>query len=120
MQSQGFAERREMENTIIYLTLWAGVATGLLLIAILMIFIQRKQLFEHEDHIAELTRKQDIFPDPAGSIHLNSLKKEPKVMNDWTLQKLKNTQRFYYLPALWRNLRFNDYQPRIKTQINKL
>ncbi len=70
MQSQGFAERREMENTIIYLTLWAGVATGLLLIAILMIFIQRKQLFEHEDHIAELTRKQDIFPDPAGSIHL--------------------------------------------------
>lgn len=48
-------------------------------------------------------------PVPQAYIALDALRKEPKIMHDWTLEKLKHFQRFYYRAALWRGRKLEDY-----------
>lgn len=50
-------------------------------------------------------------PVPQAFIAKNSLKKEPKVLHDWTADNLRWFQRFYYCPQLWRKLKLEDYMP---------
>lgn len=77
-----------MENTIIYLTLWASIATGLLAIAIFLIILQRRQLWQSEEHIQSLQNKQDIFPDPDIHIRLsNSIKSTSKPLDNGYLRR---------------------------------
>lgn len=51
-----------MENIILYLTIYAAVVTGLLITSAIIIIIQRRQLWAHEDRIRDLAGKQDLFP----------------------------------------------------------
>lgn len=47
-------------------------------------------------------------------IKLNALVKEPRIQHDWTAQKLRWVQRWVNR-RLWRKIRFEDYDPSIKT-----
>jgi hypothetical protein len=47
-------------------------------------------------------------------IKLNALKKEPRVMHDWTAQRLRWVQRWTNR-HLWRKTKFEDYDPSVKT-----
>ncbi len=51
-------------------------------------------------------------------IKLNALKKEPRVMHDWTPQKLRWVQRWVNR-HLWRKTKFEDYDPSVKTSRTK-
>lgn len=55
-------------------------------------------------------------PVPQALIPTDAKSKTPIVQHDWTEQKLRDFQRFYYSPQLWRKLKLEDYQPR-KEQI---
>jgi len=50
-------------------------------------------------------------PVPQAMIHLNAKEKVPVVMHDWTADKLRWFQRFYYMPGLWRKLKLEEYIP---------
>jgi hypothetical protein len=52
-------------------------------------------------------------PVPQAYIKLGALNKIPDVQHDWNLLKLKDFQRFYYQPALWRKNKLEDYAPRV-------
>lgn len=52
-------------------------------------------------------------PVPQAYIKLGALNKIPDVQHDWDLQKLRDFQRFFYQPALWRKLKLEDYSPRV-------
>lgn len=52
-------------------------------------------------------------PVPQAYIELESLTKSPKIMHDWNETKLRDMQRFFYQPALWRTMKLKDYAPRI-------
>lgn len=61
----------------------------------------------------EKTIELGCEPVPQAFIELNAKEKTPKVMHDWDLQKIKDFQRFFYMPGLWRKLKLEDYSPRI-------
>lgn len=48
-------------------------------------------------------------PVPQAFINDTAKKKQPYIMHDWTLEKLKHFQRFYYRAALWRGRKLEDY-----------
>lgn len=52
-------------------------------------------------------------PVPQSYIKLGALNKIPDVQHDWDLLKLRDFQRFFYQPALWRKLKLEDYAPRV-------
>lgn len=52
-------------------------------------------------------------PVPQAYIKLGALNKIPDVQHDWDLLKLRDFQRFFYQPALWRKLKLEDYAPRV-------
>jgi len=52
-------------------------------------------------------------PVPQSYIKLGALNKIPDVQHDWDLVKLRDFQRFFYQPALWRKLKLEDYAPRV-------
>lgn len=52
-------------------------------------------------------------PVPQAYIKLGALNKIPDVQHDWDLLKLKDFQRFFYQPALWRKLKLENYAPRV-------
>lgn len=52
-------------------------------------------------------------PVPQSYIKLGALNKIPDVQHDWDLMKLRDFQRFFYQPALWRKLKLEDYAPRV-------
>lgn len=51
-------------------------------------------------------------PVPQPYIELRARKKQPTIMHDWDDQHLKDFQRFFYRPALWRQMSFEEYKPR--------
>lgn len=51
-------------------------------------------------------------PVPQPFIRLNAKSKIPALMHDWTLPKLRDFQRFFYCPQLWRKLKLEEYSPR--------
>lgn len=53
-------------------------------------------------------------PLPQAYINLNATDRVPKIMHDWNEQYLRDVQRFYYQPMLWRKLKLEDYAPRAK------
>lgn len=50
-------------------------------------------------------------PVPQAFIKLNAKEKKPEVMHDWTADKLKYFQRFFYMPGLWRKMKLEEYVP---------
>jgi hypothetical protein len=52
-------------------------------------------------------------PVPQAYIKLNAKSKSPEIMHDWDEVKIKDFQRFYYQPALWRKNKLSDYAPRV-------
>jgi hypothetical protein len=52
-------------------------------------------------------------PVPQAYIKLGALNKIPDVQHDWDLLKLRDFQRFFYQPMLWRKLKLEDYAPRV-------
>lgn len=56
-------------------------------------------------------------PVPQAYVKLNAKSKTPAIMHDWNMELLKDVQRFYYSPMLWRKLKLRDYQPRINSLI---
>lgn len=50
-------------------------------------------------------------PVPQAFIAKTALKKEPKVLHDWTADNLRWFQRFFYCPQLWRKLKLEEYMP---------
>jgi hypothetical protein len=52
-------------------------------------------------------------PVPQAYIKLGALEKTPDVQHDWSLLKLRDFQRFFYQPALWRRLKLEEYAPRV-------
>lgn len=53
-------------------------------------------------------------PVPQAYIQLNAKEKKPFIRYDWTEQKIRDFQRFFYQPALWRKIKMDDYNPRLK------
>jgi hypothetical protein len=53
-------------------------------------------------------------PVPQALIVNTAVTKTPTVMHDWTMEKLKDFQRFFYSPQLWRKLKLHEYSPRVK------
>jgi len=49
-------------------------------------------------------------PVPQAFIPLSAMRKEPKLMHDWTADRLRQFQRFYYRPHLWRGSKLEDYE----------
>lgn len=62
----------------------------------------------------EKTIELGCEPVPQAFIDKMALEKKPKVLHDWTEEKLKHFQRFFYMPGLWRKLKLEDYEPWIK------
>jgi hypothetical protein len=56
-------------------------------------------------------------PVPQAYIKLDAKTKTPAVQHDWTAELLRDVQRFYYSPQLWRKLKLEDYVPRINGKI---
>lgn len=52
-------------------------------------------------------------PVPQAYIQLNAKSKTPFIKHDWTEQKIRDFQRFFYQPALWRTIKLEDYSPRV-------
>lgn len=52
-------------------------------------------------------------PVPQALIVNTAKTKTPTIMHDWTEQKLRDFQRFFYQPALWRTMKLEDYAPRV-------
>lgn len=52
-------------------------------------------------------------PVPQAYIQLNAKEKKPFIKHDWNEQKLRDFQRFFYQPSLWRKLKLEDYRPRV-------
>lgn len=52
-------------------------------------------------------------PVPQAYIELRAKEKKPTVMHDWTEERLRDFQRFFYQPALWRKLKLEEYVPRV-------
>lgn len=59
-------------------------------------------------------------PVPQAFIKLDAKTKTPAVMHDWNAELLKDVQRFYYSPQLWRKLKLEDYAPRVGQKIRLL
>jgi hypothetical protein len=58
-------------------------------------------------------------PLPQAYIKLAAKSRTPEIMHDWTEQYLRDVQRFYYQPMLWRKLKLEDYAPRAKHVISE-
>lgn len=52
-------------------------------------------------------------PVPQSYIKLNSIEKKPEILHDWTEEKLRWFQRFFYRPELWRKMKLTDYVPKV-------
>lgn len=56
-------------------------------------------------------------PVPQAYINLGAKSKTPEIMHDWNMELVKDIQRYYYSPMIWRKVKLKDYQPRINTLI---
>jgi hypothetical protein len=52
-------------------------------------------------------------PVPQAYIKLGSKTKTPVIQHDWDAAKLRDFQRFFYCPPLWKKLKLEEYAPRI-------
>jgi hypothetical protein len=59
-------------------------------------------------------------PVPQAFIPLDAKSKSPMILHDWNLTELKDVQRYYYSPQLWRTLKsYSNYKPRQKSALEK-
>jgi len=82
--------------------------------------IRAYTMFGHEPYDICKYRCEKVIelgcePVPQAMIELDSKTKTPAILFDWTDQKIKDFQRFYYKPQLWRKLKtIDNYTPRKK------
>lgn len=72
-----------------------------------------KESIDECRHRCEKVIELGCEPVPQAYIPLNALSKSPAVLHDWTEEKLKDFQRFFYSPQLWRKLKLHEYAPRL-------
>lgn len=75
-------------------------------------------MFGHEPievcrHRCEKVIELGCEPVPQALIVNTSKTKTPTIMHDWNERLLKDFQRFFYQPALWRKMKLEDYAPRV-------